>query len=135
MTDSAAGRSPVDIIRCIYDAYDSGDVSTPMVYYDENIETYISDFVPWGGSRKGARAFWESALMLHQLGAAIFEPSEIIDCGREVISVGRMTGFLHDSGVSFDVPSVHVWTFENGKIIRFAHYVDQRFNAVLKSVA
>jgi ketosteroid isomerase-like protein len=135
MTDHAAERSPVDIIRCIYDAYDSGDVSTPMAYYDENIETYISDFVPWGGSRKGSRAFWEASQLLRQLGAAIFEPSEIIDCGREVISVGRMTGFLHDSGVSFDVQSVHVWTFENGKIIRFAHYVDQGFNAVLTSAA
>src|SRR4051812_36242140 len=111
-----AKYSPVEIVRCIYDAYDGGDVRTPAQYFHPNVEGYISDFVPWGGPRKGMKQVAEGLAALRQYVATTFEPSEIIDAGDHVIAVGDTVGFVHRTGKAFTIRTVHVWRFEAGKI-------------------
>jgi ketosteroid isomerase-like protein len=120
-----ANYFPVEIVRCIYDAYDDGDHRTPVEYFHENVESYISDFVPWGGLRKGLKQITEALAALHQYVATTFEPFEIIEAGEHVIAVGDTVGFVHRTGRAFSIRTVHVWRFEAGKIVRFEDHLDR----------
>ena len=127
--------SPVEIVRCIYDAYDGGDVRTPVEYFHEDVECYISDFVPWGGPRRGFQQIVESLSALRQYVATTFEPSEIIDAGTHVIAIGDTVGFVHRTDRSFSIRTVHVWRFEGGKIVRFESYLDKESVSALRAAA
>ena len=127
--------SNVDIVRCIYDAYEEGDVRMPADYFSDDIEGYVSDFVPWGGKHVGRAGIREGLQILRQYIETAFEPAEIIDCGEYIVAVGQTTGFLHKTGVTFSVRSVHVWRFEGGKIVRFENYLDRKQYEVFQARA
>jgi ketosteroid isomerase-like protein len=117
--------SAVEIVRCIYDAYESGDARTPADHFDDDARGYTSDFVPWGGHRRGRQDLREGLATLRFYITNSFEPSEIIDSGNEVIAVGRTVGLINATGQTFSVPTVHVWHFEGGKIVAFENYLDK----------
>ena len=127
--------SPVEIVRCIYDAYEEGDVRTPAQYFDANVQGYISDYVPWGGKLNGMRDVAAGLATLRQYVANSFETSEIIDAGDDVVAVGDTVGFVHQTGQAFRIRTVHIWHFVNGKIVRFENYLDKEMVSVLLRVA
>lgn len=131
MRHSPAGISAVEVVRCIYDAYDSGDSRTPAGYFHPDVEGYISEFLPWGGRRKGTDEMREGIRLLREYVMTAFEPSEIIDCGAHVIALGQTTGYVQETGVTFSVRTVHVWRFEGGQIVRFENYLDRELADVL----
>jgi ketosteroid isomerase-like protein len=59
-------------------------------------------------------------------------PHEFIDAGEEVVVLGRYTGRAKTTGRTLDVPYAHVWTFRDGKAVRFRQFVDTAgWNAAL----
>src|SRR4051812_28287592 len=116
--------SAVEAVRCIYDAYEGGDARTSAEYFSDDVEGYISEFLPWGGHRKGTDDIREGLRLLREYVVTAFEPSEILDCGRHVVAVGKTKGFVQNTGATFSVRTVHIWRFEDGKIVRFENYLD-----------
>ena len=52
-------------------------------------------------------------------------PDEILDGGDEkVVSLGTYSGQMANGPV--DVPYAHVWTVQDGKIVRFVQYTDTK---------
>ena len=136
MKDHARSNvSASEVVRCIYDAYEGGDTRTPLAYFSENVEGYISEFLPWGGRRHGRDDMREGIRLLREYVMTAFEPSEIIDCGEHVIAVGQTTGFVQETGATFSVRTVHVWHFEGGQIVRFENYLDRELADFLPSKA
>src|SRR4051794_18027872 len=131
MRHRAANISAVEIVRCIYDAYEGGDARTPGQYFHPDVEGYISEFLPWGGRRKGTDDMREGIRLLREYVMTAFEPSEIIDCGAHVIAIGQTKGFVQQTGATFSVRTVHVWRFESGQIVRFENYLDRELASVL----
>ena len=41
MRQPAGGISAVEVVRCIYDAYEGGDSRTPVEYFSDDVEGYI----------------------------------------------------------------------------------------------
>ena len=48
----------------------------------------------------------------------------LIDAGDRVVAVGRTVGKACVTQLEFDVPVVHVWTLQEGQVIRFEAYID-----------
>ncbi len=53
------------------------------------------------------------------------EPERLIDDEEgHVVQIGRTRGRVRATGKEFDVPETHVWTVEEGRVIRFESYID-----------
>lgn len=127
--------SSVEIIRCIYDAFESGEFRTPANYFDQDIEAYVSDFVPWGGVRKGVDQVKEGLRIMRIYATLSFEASEILDTGDYIVAVGQVSGVVHKTCEPFSVPAVHLWYLNGGKVIGFEYYLDESLAPLFKDAA
>jgi ketosteroid isomerase-like protein len=138
MTSSSEPLLPVsaiEIVRCIYDALEDGDTRTPSNYFSKDVEAYVPEFLPWGGTMKGLAAFNEGFLTMTRYVRMAFEPSELIDAGDHVIAIGRNVGIVHSTGRPFSVPTVQVWYIEGAKVVKVAFYHDRELATYLTAAA
>ncbi|HYH13408.1 MAG TPA: nuclear transport factor 2 family protein [Thermomicrobiales bacterium] len=115
----------VDVVRRVYEAFTSRDVPALFALFDEDGTIYQSSRVPWGGDFRGHEGMGE---FLGKLTGAIQSQVEteryIADEDGHVIAIGHTRGHVIATGEPFDVPEVHLWTVENGKVTRFESYID-----------
>ena len=130
-----APNSAIEIVRCIYDALDDGDTRTPQKYFREDVEAYVSDFLPWGGLMKGLGAFTEGFVTMTRHVRIAFEPEELIDAGDNVIAMGRSVGIVHATGQPFSIRTVQVWRVEGDKVVAVAFYHDRELATYLTAAA
>ncbi|GAA4582740.1 nuclear transport factor 2 family protein [Planotetraspora phitsanulokensis] len=114
----------VEIIRRLYDAFETHDFNVIAELFDTEVEIYQSELLPWGGNYKGhdgAVTFF-TGLLQHIDSKVTLE--RFIEAGDHVVEVGRTAGTTTNGSVPFDVPEVHVWQVREGKIVRMESYVD-----------
>jgi uncharacterized protein len=117
-------RSPVDVVRGLYEAFLRRDGAAIWEALDESVEIYQTPLLPWGGSRRGidgARAFF-AALLAHVDSRVAVE--RYIEAGDAVVVVGRTRGIVLATRRAFDVPIAHVWTVKDGRAARWEAYID-----------
>ena len=51
-------------------------------------------------------------------------PERLLDAGDTVVTLGRYTGKCKATGKSINAQFAHVWSLENGKVVRFQQYTD-----------
>jgi ketosteroid isomerase-like protein len=71
---------------------------------------------------KGLKSYFEDFLELIY-GSIVFEfiPGEFLECGTRVVTTGRMKGQAIPSSLAFDIPFVHIWTW-NGRTLSQAQF-------------
>ena len=124
MHDPSESASNLEIVRCLYDAFESGDFVSPARYFSPEVEGYSSDFLPWGGHVQGLEAMAESVRSWRSRFADNFEPDEIFVAGREVVAIGHTVGFDKGTCESYCIRGVQIWRFEGGRVVSlstFAH--------------
>ncbi|MFG1874821.1 nuclear transport factor 2 family protein [Sphaerisporangium sp. NPDC049003] len=115
--------SNVDIIKRVYDAFQTRDFGVIGEVFDPQVEIHQSERLPWGGHFKGhegAVAFF-TGLLGHIDPRLTVE--QIIDAGDHVVEIGRTIGHT-TAGAPFDLPETHVWELSGGKIVRMEIYID-----------
>jgi ketosteroid isomerase-like protein len=127
--------SPVEIVRCIYDAYESGDTRPIAEHFDQDIESYVPDFLPAGGIRHGMQELRDGVAALRMYVTTAFAPDELIDAGKRVVAVGRTVGLVNATGKPYSVRTVHVWHFEGAKATRLEIYVDRAIAPLFQDAA
>jgi ketosteroid isomerase-like protein len=126
-TTHAAGetaRRNVEIVKRAYDALRRRDLDEIFSLFSPEIEIEQSDEIPWGGHYKGhdeARVFFGKLTQAITSSVAL---EAFIDSGDRVIVLGRTQGTANASGKRFDVPVAHVWTLENGLVVRAQYNID-----------
>jgi uncharacterized protein len=128
-------RSPVEIARASYEAFERHDLDGVLADLHPSIEWQQAQGLPHGGTYTGVdevrrnifdpldRDWWDEFTA---------QPDEFIDGGEEVVVLGRYRGIAKDSGRVLDVPFVHVWSIRDGKLIRFRQFLDTAgWNAAL----
>lgn len=118
-------QDDVGIVREVYEAFGRGDVPAVFGLFHPEAEVYQSGRLPWGGHYRGHE---ELGVFLTRLTGAIeseVEPERFIDDGEgHVVQIGHTTGTVRETGARFRVPETHVWTVEDGAVVRFESYVD-----------
>jgi ketosteroid isomerase-like protein len=119
--------SVVDTVRRSYEAFARGDLEAVVADMDDEIEWHQAQGLPHGGTYRGLDAvrraifdpldeeWWDSFRA---------DPTEFIDAGDQVVVLGRYTGRAKATGRPLDVPFAHVWTFRDGKAVRFRQFLD-----------
>lgn len=116
----------IEIAKTLYTAFAKGDVPVVLGGLASNVRWTEAEGGPYGGTYLGPQAVLEQVFM--KLGgewdgfSAI--PSEFFGDGNTVVSLGEYSATFKATGKSFKAPFVHVWRFENGKVVAFQQYTD-----------
>ena len=115
-----------EIIRGLYAAFAKGDIPTVLGALAPNARWTEAEGGPYGGTFVGPNAVLENVFM--KIGgdwdgyAAV--PDEFIANDNTVVAIGKYSGKYKATGKSFAAPFVHVWKFQDGKVISFQQHTD-----------
>jgi uncharacterized protein len=117
----------LSIVHAMYAAFGRGDVPTLLNGMDDAIEWQAvigaGSHVPTTGMRRGKPAVAE---FFQTLGQAVafnrFEPREFIAQGAQVVALGEYEGRAISTGRVYVAEWAMVFTFKDGKLVRFREY-------------
>ena len=118
----------VDLIRRLYEVFGKGDINTII---DHLASQFVWRFdapssVPFAGDFKTPdevrRGFFGS-LAETQKDQAV-KPEEFIARDDNVVVIGRYSAVVTATNKRIDVPLVHVFTIQNGKVTRYLNFTD-----------
>jgi uncharacterized protein len=116
----------VELVRGAYEAFGSGDVPTVAALL-AGTEWHEAAGMPYGGVYHGAEEIFGNVLgpIAQDVEGFSVAPEEILPVGDDrVISLGRYTGKGAKGAVN--VRYAHLWTIEDGKVVRFEQFADTR---------
>ncbi len=94
---------------------------------DPEIEWVIPDILPWGGTYhgpSGVQAYLTNALEYLDVAASGAEFREFFADGDKVVDIAMSYGRVKSTGRDFVMPTVHVTTVSDGKIVRMQSFYD-----------
>jgi ketosteroid isomerase-like protein len=115
-----------DTIRGAYAAFAKGDIPAVLSVLDPKVSWVEAEGFPYGGTYSGPDAVLQGVFM--KLGtewdgyAAVAH--EFVTEGNTVVALGEYSGAYKATGKSFKAPFVHVWKFQNGKVVSFDQHTD-----------
>ena len=115
-----------ETISNLYAAFAKGDVPTVLGAMAPDIRWIEADGFPYAGTYIGPDAilngvFMRLATEWDGFGAGI---DDINASGETVVAIGHISGAYKATGKHFKAPTVHVWSFRDGKIASFQEYTD-----------
>ena len=122
----------VQIVRDLLDAFDRRDHERAFDFYDPEIEwdashglEFAPDLAGVYHGHEGVRTYWRR--WLSAWSELRFEVEDVRDAGDEVVALIRnqvQTG--RHSGIETEMPPYAlVFTFRDGKVVRWTSYLDQ----------
>lgn len=116
--------SPEEIVREGYTRYGQRDVAGVFELLTDQILITQTTELPWGDEFHGHDGARRLFGLLNQYTEATPEPLEYVAAGDDVAVIGRLKGSVRANGQAIDLAIVHVWTVPDGKITKFAAYID-----------
>lgn len=116
------------VVKTVYDGFKAGDmdkvtsVMSPDIIWNEAQGNPYADRNPYNGPEEILTGLFARLGTEWEEFSAV--PAEYVAEGERVIVFGRYGGKHLASGRSQDVPFVHSWTVEDGKITAFQQYTD-----------
>jgi uncharacterized protein len=115
-----------DAINGIYECFANGDIPGVLGALASDIEWTEAAGFPYGGTYRGPNAVLENVFM--KIGTEwegfSARPFQLVDGGNTIVALGNYSGKYLKTGKSMTVPFVHVWDFEDGKIVKFVQHTD-----------
>ena len=118
----------VNIVRGLYEAFGRGDVGAVIAALDESIEwREAENFIYADGNPYiGPNGVLEGVFM--KIGAEwesfTATPKEILDAGETIVGHGYYTGTYKKNGKNVRAQFAHLFTFREGKVVKFQQYTD-----------
>ena len=116
----------LDIIKTLYQAFENGEIDTILDILHPNVEWHESEKLPYGGSFFGRDAVFAGVFEKIGLEWENFEArvEEFLDAGETIVALGFDRGTYKATGKSMQAPTASVWTFKDGKVVKFVQYID-----------
>jgi uncharacterized protein len=111
----------IAIVREVYEAFENQDLEGLLNLTDRDCVVTQDARLPWGGEFSGHEGITNFALLLISTISSTLTIGELFEADGKVIQYGRTAGTVLANGNPFDVPEVHVWTIEDGKVVE-AHF-------------
>ncbi|KPP93186.1 nuclear transport factor 2 family protein [Erythrobacter sp. HL-111] len=121
-------KSSRDVVEGIYAAFAVGDMAAfgealaPDIVWNEAENYPYADRNPYRGFGEIMEGVF--ARTVEDFEGFAVQMDDIVDGGDRVVAMGRYTGTWKSTGKPLDVQAAHVWTIENGKVVRFQQYID-----------
>jgi ketosteroid isomerase-like protein len=117
----------IEAVKAMYAAFGRGDIAGVLKHMDESIVFTVpgTSAVPVAGTRHGLREvqrFFEDLERREEF--TLFEPRDFIAQGNRVVALVHYEGRDKVTGRTFIADSAMLWTFGDGKAIRFQEFTD-----------
>ena len=119
-------RENVEIVTALVDAWNRGDVEALLEPFHPDCEVVFPPEVPEPGPFRGRaelRAWIEGFLGAWESHRA--EVVELTEEGEVVLAMLHMSGRGSVSGIEMDETDAHVFTFGDGKIIKWQNFAER----------
>ena len=118
----------VENTRSIYDAFARGDVGGVIAHFDPAIEWNEAEHFPYADRNPylGADAIVQGvfARLASEWEGFGVVTEKFIDGGDQVVTCGRYRGKQKAAGFDVNAQFAHVWTWQDGRVVRFQQYTD-----------
>ena len=111
-------------IEELYRAQQKRDFRSILMLMSPDVEIIQSTELPWGGSYLGHDGVKKFLTTLSEHIDSQVQVERLIDAGDKIAVVGRTVGKTRKTKLEFDIPIVHIWTLNEGQVIRFEPYID-----------
>ena len=113
------------LIRSLYEAFNRGDIQTILANTESNAEwvNFGPATVPYQGDFRGRIADFFKAIGESTTGGNV-AVDRIFASGDVVVTEGRYTASVRDTGARIDAPIAHIFTVRDGKVTSWRGYGD-----------
>ncbi len=117
-------KDPVEIVRSFYEKLKAGDAPGALGLMAPDIEwiTMWHYKVEGRGPERVAEGLFKP--LMEEWTSFALEPTEFIEDGDTVVSLGHFVGVHGTTGKHADARYAHVWTTNDGLVTRFRQYID-----------
>jgi uncharacterized protein len=112
------------VIRRLYAALTTRDVGVIEQVFAPDVEIFQTPELPWGGTFRGRDGLFTFFLTLAEHLESAVTHEGMFAAGDHVVQHGRTKGKVRESQVAFDIDEVHVFELRDGRVVRFAAYID-----------
>jgi ketosteroid isomerase-like protein len=120
-------QANIELIRKVYAAFAAGDAPTILANIADDAPwiNYGPSSVPYAGSRAGKAQIVEFfQAIANSTTGGVVEAEEFIAQGDNVVATGRYKATVQNTGIEIDSPIAHVFTVQNGTIVKWVGYSD-----------
>lgn len=117
-------EDPVALVRAIYAAGESGDVSSVLDLCAEDVIVDQDPRLPWGGHYVGRDGVMDFFVSLTTHVDTTIETDQLFRAGDDVVQHGRSRGTVRSSGAPIDVAECHIWRVRGGVIEAVRFYIE-----------
>lgn len=127
-THAAAAEEPRAVVEAAYEAFDQGDMDrfaglmAPDIVWNEAEGNPYADLNPYVGPEAVMSGLM--ARFVSEWEDISVTPGEYVVEGDRVVVFGRYKETWKATGKKLDIPFVHSWTVQDGKLVRFQQYTD-----------
>ena len=117
----------IKLVKQVYENFKKGDIGALLHLLSENIEWQLPEIenVPFAGKRRGHEQMGQFfASLAGTQEVQHFDPREFIAQGDKVVALGQYSWRVKSTGREFGGDFAHVFTVNDGKVIRFHEYMD-----------
>src|SRR5687767_4264378 len=115
-------------IQGVYEAFGRGDIATVLAAFDPEIEWWEAENFIYadGNPYVGPQAVLQGVFA--RIGAEwegfSVSPKEVLDAGDTVVGRGYYSGKFRRTGRDVRAQFAHVFSFRDGKVVKFQQYTD-----------
>ncbi|HZA89673.1 MAG TPA: nuclear transport factor 2 family protein [Solirubrobacterales bacterium] len=114
-----------EAVRRLYEAFNRRDTATTRELMDPDIEYVNPEDAVERGTRKGFDQYQVALGKVREIfGDAEIEVDRVVESGDRVAAKIRMRVLLDARGFDTVVDQSHLWTFRDGKAVRFEWFTD-----------
>ena len=117
----------IKLVHQVYEHFKNGDIKALLNLLSDDIEWQLPEIenVPFSGKRRGQEQMGQFfASLVDTQEVQHFEPREFIAQGDKVVALGHYAWRVRSTGREFGGDFAHVFTVNEGKVIRFHEYMD-----------
>lgn len=118
----------MQVVQDLYAAFGRGDMPGLLNLLDEKVDWHFNgrpEDIPFGGrwyGRAGMMDFFRTVGETCEVLA--FGPNEVITLGEHVLSLGRERIRVRATGQEFETDWAHLFTVQNGQVVRVREFYD-----------
>ena len=120
-------QANVQKVQEIYAAFGKGDIKTITSSLAEDVDwqTIGPPVFPHAGPHHGPKEVEQFfGKIMSTFDVKKFEPREFIAEGDKVVVLGSIGGNIKPTGKSYEAEWAMVWSFRNGKVVKWREYID-----------